>query len=74
MKKNLLAGMVLLCGVQVIAQENAIRKLEQSGTDTSKPKVSYLQEITIVGQGSKSDIQQLPEIVGTDINAGKKML
>ncbi len=32
----------------------------------------YLPEITVVGLGSKSDIQQLPEIVGTSIYAGKK--
>lgn len=31
-----------------------------------------LQEITIVGKGSRSDIHQLPEIVGTNIYAGKK--
>jgi Fe(3+) dicitrate transport protein len=32
----------------------------------------FLPEITVVGLGSKSDIQQLPEIVGTSIYAGKK--
>jgi len=32
----------------------------------------YLPEITVVGLGSKSDLQQLPEIVGTSIYAGKK--
>ena len=31
-----------------------------------------LPEITIVGRGSKSDYQQMPEIVGTNIYAGKK--
>lgn len=41
-------------------------------TDTIKPVYSYLKEITIVGSGSKSDIHQLPEIVGTSIFAGKK--
>ncbi|HEY0679979.1 MAG TPA: TonB-dependent receptor [Chitinophagaceae bacterium] len=40
--------------------------------DTSKPVYNYLTEITIVGRGSKSDIQQMPEIVGTSIYAGKK--
>jgi Fe(3+) dicitrate transport protein len=33
---------------------------------------SYLPEITVVGLGNKSDLQQLPEIVGTSIYAGKK--
>jgi Fe(3+) dicitrate transport protein len=31
-----------------------------------------LSEITVVGQKSKSDIHQMPEIVGTNIYAGKK--
>ncbi len=31
-----------------------------------------LEEVTIVGRGSKSDYQQMPEIVGTNIYAGKK--
>src|SRR6185503_15689747 len=38
--------------------------------DTLKTK--YLSEITIVGKGSKSDYQQMPEIIGTNIYAGKK--
>lgn len=33
---------------------------------------SHLQEITVIGRNSKSDIQQLPEVVGTSIYAGKK--
>ena len=32
----------------------------------------YLPEISIVGRNSKTDIQQMPEIVGTSIYAGKK--
>ncbi|MBL7872041.1 MAG: TonB-dependent receptor [Cyclobacteriaceae bacterium] len=38
--------------------------------DTLATKI--LEEITIVGKGSKSDIHQLPQIVGTNIYAGKK--
>ncbi len=34
--------------------------------------VKYLQDITVVGRNSKSDYQQMPEIVGTNIYAGKK--
>lgn len=34
--------------------------------------VRILSEITIVGKDSRSDIHQLPEIVGTNIYAGKK--
>ncbi len=40
--------------------------------DTSAVVHRFLPEITVVGLGSKSDIQQLPEIVGTSIYAGKK--
>ena len=40
--------------------------------DSLPPVHRFLPEITVVGLGSKSDIQQLPEIVGTSIYAGKK--
>ena len=36
------------------------------------PQVKNLPDITVVGRNSKSDYQQLPDIVGTNINAGKK--
>ncbi len=34
--------------------------------------VKYLPDVTVVGRNSKSDYQQMPEIVGTSIYAGKK--
>ena len=34
--------------------------------------IIYLKEITLVGYKSRTDIQQMPEIVGTNIYAGKK--
>lgn len=40
--------------------------------ETDSLHIKYLSEITIVGRGSTSDYQQLPEIVGTNIYAGKK--
>jgi Fe(3+) dicitrate transport protein len=40
--------------------------------DTTEPNHKYLPDVTVVGRYSKSDIQQLPEIVGTSIYAGKK--
>lgn len=43
---------------------------ESLKTDSLKTK--YLSEVTVVGRGSKSDYQQMPEIVGTNIYAGKK--
>ena len=42
------------------------------GDDTTKFQGKNLPEITVVGRGSKSDYQQMPEIVGTNIYAGKK--
>ena len=41
--------------------------------DSLNPVHKYLPDITVVGRNSKSDYQQLPEIVGTNIYAGKKM-
>ena len=47
-------------------------KINTPTTDTTEPKHTYLPDVTVVGRYSKSDIQQLPEIVGTSIYAGKK--
>lgn len=41
-------------------------------TDSFSLKINNLPDITVVGRNSKSDIQQMPEIVGTSIYAGKK--
>jgi Fe(3+) dicitrate transport protein len=41
-------------------------------SDTLEPQHKYLPDITVVGRYSKSDYQQLPEVVGTSIYAGKK--
>lgn len=43
-----------------------------ASTDSFTLKVNNLPDITVVGRNSKSDIQQMPEIVGTSIYAGKK--
>jgi Fe(3+) dicitrate transport protein len=47
-----------------------VNTLIAQSTDSIPTRI--LSEITIVGQKSKSDIHQLPEIVGTNIYAGKK--
>lgn len=44
----------------------------QDSQESDTLKTRILAEITVVGRGSKSDIHQLPEIVGTNIYAGKK--
>lgn len=44
----------------------------QDTSNSSLGKIKYLPGITVVGRNSKSDIHQLPEIVGASIYAGKK--
>ncbi len=60
--KKLLFGLCLLTGMTSFAQDVK--------TDTTPHR--YLKEVTIVGRDSKSDYQQMPEVVGTNIYAGKK--
>lgn len=62
-------GLLLLSNTVWAQQEKNLTDMESE--DTTR-KVVYLKEITVVGRGSKSDIQQMPEIVGTSIYAGKK--
>lgn len=51
---------------------NAQDKNNVLKTDSTETTHKYLPDVTVVGRYSKSDIQQLPEIVGTSIYAGKK--
>ena len=67
--KHLLLTLGLLNGILVTAQN---QPKPQTDEDTSKARHVYLPELTVVGKGSRSDIHQLPEIVGTSIFAGKK--
>ena len=67
LRKGLLIVSVIISQVIVSAQEQKVFH-----DDSTKPTHKYLPEITVVGRGSKSDYQQLPEIVGTNIYAGKK--
>ena len=66
------ALLILMTGLQTMAQQDSITHGGRVLNDTFNKKYSYLKEITIVGRGSKSDVQQMPEIVGTNIYAGKK--
>lgn len=68
MKKCVLAGLMLGGFLSLNAQTPVIKK------DTIDKFHNYLSEITVVGRNSRSDIQQLPEVVGTSIYAGKKAL
>jgi Fe(3+) dicitrate transport protein len=66
-KSIITAGFILTC---ITAQAQTTNK--QNTSDTTAPDHKYLPDITVVGRNSKSDMLQLPEIVGTNINAGKK--
>lgn len=56
-------------GINASAQEADVKIFHD---DSTKPAHKYLPELTVVGRGSKSDYQQMPEVVGTSIYAGKK--
>lgn len=58
----------IIAGSTILAQDS----VKIFHDDSTRPVTKYLNDITIVGRYSKSDYQQLPEIVGTNIYAGKK--
>lgn len=60
----------LCCSLSIIGQE--VKDSKQVRKDTTKDKNKFLSEITVVGRHSRTDIHQMPEIVGTSIYAGKK--
>jgi Fe(3+) dicitrate transport protein len=72
-KKSMYKQMVLALAMAVgNLVASAQEKVKNPWQDTSVPIHKYLPDITLVGRGSRSDMQQLPEVVGTSIYAGKK--
>ena len=67
LKRGVLIVSVIVSQLVISAQEKKVFH-----DDSTKPTHKYLPDITVVGRFSKSDYQQLPEIVGTSIYAGKK--
>ncbi len=67
LRKVLVIALGVSSQLIVLAQEKKIFH-----DDSTKPAHKYLSDITVVGRFSKSDYQQLPEVVGTSIYAGKK--
>lgn len=66
MKRRIqLLALLLVLTTAAKSQTNETKK------DTLNAKRN-LADVTVVGRGSKSDYQQMPEIVGTNIYAGKK--
>ena len=60
---------ILILGLSISVKAQDKNKLQ---SDSIEFLHRYLPNITVVGRYSKSDIQQMPEIVGTSIYAGKK--
>jgi Fe(3+) dicitrate transport protein len=69
-KINMLKKFLILIGLVLTAFGSFAQQTKQ--TDTIETAHSRLPDLTVVGRYSKSDYQQLPEIVGTNIYAGKK--
>lgn len=66
MKKALFILTLGIISFQLKAQKDSTQ------TDSSRVHTKYLSDITIVGRNSRADVHFLPEIVGVNINAGKK--
>jgi Fe(3+) dicitrate transport protein len=60
---------LLVCIILVVCQMTKAQ-VKKNQLDTTH--WHQLKDVTIVGRNSKSDYQQIPEIVGTNIYAGKK--
>jgi len=60
---------VLLFSVTILSAQDSLKVFHD---DSTQLQHKYLPDLTLVGRYSKSDYQQLPEIVGTNIYAGKK--
>lgn len=61
--------------VQKDTINRSVKQEKNSAFNIQKDTVTAgknLPDVTVVGRGSKSDYQQMPEIVGTNIYAGKK--
>lgn len=63
-------GVIIVIALSIFSVAKAQTKEKVQNADTSHLK--YLPDVTVVGRNSKSDYQQMPEIVGTNIYAGKK--
>ena len=62
-------GGIIFCFI--VATANCLQA-QTNKKETDSTQVKNLPDVTVVGRNSKSDYQQMPEIVGTNIYAGKK--
>jgi Fe(3+) dicitrate transport protein len=70
MKRDIIKFAVIVALFTFTIQYSSQAQSKSILSDSANP--TYLPNLNVVGKNSKSDIQQLPEIVGTNINAGKK--
>jgi Fe(3+) dicitrate transport protein len=68
----MLRRILILTGIFFTLNTHAQELKKIFHDDSTGPVHKYLPDITVVGRNSKSDYQQLPEVVGTSIYAGKK--
>jgi Fe(3+) dicitrate transport protein len=61
---------IILIALLISIIQNAQAQIKKVTKDSTT--WNYLKDVTIVGRNSKSDYQQIPDIVGTNIYAGKK--
>jgi Fe(3+) dicitrate transport protein len=62
--------MKLLILISLLVTTTAISQVVKP--DSSLQHITYAASVTVIGTKSKTDLHFLPEIVGTNINAGKK--
>ena len=63
---------ILALGIIVLSSTIVHSQITPTKNPADSLPVKSLPDVTVVGRNSKSDIQQMPEIVGTSIYAGKK--
>lgn len=68
----MLKGLFIIPGILLVGLVSSAQQNAEVESDTATKFRKYLPDVTVVGRYSKSDYQQMPEIVGTNIYAGKK--
>ncbi|WP_052324272.1 TonB-dependent receptor domain-containing protein [Flavihumibacter sp. ZG627] len=63
-------GVLIVIALSIFSFAKAQTEEKMQNADTVH--IKYLPDVTVVGRNSKSDYQQMPEVVGTNIYAGKK--
>jgi Fe(3+) dicitrate transport protein len=72
MFKKLAFASLIVCSASFSFAQDTSHVNKIFHDDSTAPRHKFLPDITVVGRYSKSDFQQMPEVVGTSIYAGKK--